>query len=68
MDQINANTQTTHLLCLGALALATVLGILTARWITRQILLLSEASRAIASGELEKNVQVKGVKELEVLG
>ncbi|HEY9296781.1 MAG TPA: ATP-binding protein [Phormidium sp.] len=68
MDQIKANTQTTILLCLGALALATVLGILTARWITRQILLLSEASRAIASGELEKNVQVKGVKELEVLG
>jgi len=68
MDQINANTQTTILLCLGALALATVLGILTARWITRPILLLSEASRAIASGELEKNVQVKGVKELEVLG
>ncbi|MEG5017928.1 MULTISPECIES: ATP-binding protein [unclassified Microcoleus] len=68
MDQINANTQTTILLCLGALALATVLGILTARWITSPILRLSEASRAIASGDLEKNVQVKGIEELEVLG
>ncbi|MEG3991083.1 ATP-binding protein [Microcoleus sp. S28C3] len=68
MDQINANTQTTILLCLGALALATVLGILTARWITSPILHLSAASRAIASGDLEKNVQVKGVEELEVLG
>ncbi|MEG4234951.1 ATP-binding protein [Microcoleus sp. Pol11C3] len=68
MEQINANTQTTILLCLGALALATVMGILTARWITSPILRLSEASRAIASGDLEKNVQVKGVEELEVLG
>ncbi|MCZ0900085.1 HAMP domain-containing protein, partial [Microcoleus sp. HI-ES] len=68
MDQINANTQTTILLCFGALALATVLGILTARWITSPILHLSAASRAIAGGDLEKNVQVKGVEELEVLG
>lgn len=68
MDQINANTQTTILLCLGALALATVLGILTARWITSPILRLSEASRGIASGDLDKNVQVKGIEELEVLG
>ncbi|MEG4838063.1 ATP-binding protein [Microcoleus sp. B9-D4] len=68
MEQINANTQVTILLCLGALGLATVLGILTARWITNPILRLSEASRAIASGNLDQNVQVKGVEELEVLG
>ncbi|MEG4810724.1 ATP-binding protein [Microcoleus sp. F8-D3] len=68
MDQINANTQTTILLCLGALVLATILGILTARWITSPILRLSAASRAIASGNLDQSVQVKGVEELEVLG
>ncbi|MEG4211462.1 ATP-binding protein [Microcoleus sp. S13_B4] len=68
MDQINANTQTTILLCLGALTLATVLGILTARWITSPILRLSAASRAIASGDLDKSVQIKGAEELEVLG
>ena len=68
MDQINANTHITIFLCLGALALATILGILTARWITLPILHLRDASRAIATGELDKNVQVKGIEELEVLG
>jgi len=70
MAQINANTQTTILLCLGALTLATILGILTARWITNPILRLSEASRAIASGELDKKVEVEEVwvHEIRVLG
>ena len=68
MEQINANTQTTILLCLGALTLATIFGILTARWITYPIFRLSEASRAIANGNLDKNVEIKGIQELEVLG
>ncbi|MDB9510772.1 ATP-binding protein [Kamptonema animale CS-326] len=68
MEQIHTNTQTTILLCLGALTLATIFGILTARWITNPILRLSAASRAIASGDLDNNVEIKGIKELEVLG
>ncbi len=67
MAQINANTRTSILLCLGALVLATVLGIYTSRWIVQPILHLSEASRAIASGNLDQRVDVKGVKELRVL-
>ena len=76
MDRINANTQSTIVLCLGALILATVLGILTARSITQPILHLSEVSWAIAkraatsdfaNGELDPKVEMKGVHELEVL-
>ena len=67
MAQINANTRTTILLCIGALALATVLGIYTSRWIAQPILHLSQASSAIASGNLDQRVDVKGVKELRVL-
>ena len=67
MAQINANTRTTILLCLGALLLATVLGIYTSRWIAQPILRLNEASSAIASGNLDQTVEVKGVKELSVL-
>jgi hypothetical protein len=67
MAQINANTQTTILLCLGALLLATSLGIYTSRWITTPILRLSEASSAIASGNLDQTVDIKAVKELNVL-
>jgi signal transduction histidine kinase/DNA-binding response OmpR family regulator len=65
--QINANTRTTILLCLGALGIATVLGIYTSRWIARPILRLSQASKAIASGELDQQVEVKSVRELNIL-
>jgi signal transduction histidine kinase/DNA-binding response OmpR family regulator len=76
MQQINANTRTTILLCLGALVLATVLGILTSSWITRPILRLSKASSALAkraatsdfvSSQLDQKVEVEGINELELL-
>ncbi|NEU71574.1 response regulator [Hassallia byssoidea VB512170] len=68
MGQINANTRTTILLCLGALVLASLLGVYTSRWITQPILRLSKASEAIASGELNQKVQESAVNELGVLG
>src|SRR6476469_727689 len=67
MGRINANTVNTIWLCLGALALATVLGIYTSRWIARPILLLSHASEAIAEGKLDQNVETSAIKELGVL-
>lgn len=67
MEQIHANTRTTIWLCLGALILATVLGIFTAHWITEPILQLSEATQALADGELDKKVEEKGTKELRTL-
>jgi signal transduction histidine kinase/FixJ family two-component response regulator len=67
MAEINANTRTTILLCLGALVLATVLGIYTSRWITQPILHLSWATNAIAKGKLNQNVEVSGVNEIGVL-
>ncbi|MBW4670942.1 MAG: response regulator [Cyanomargarita calcarea GSE-NOS-MK-12-04C] len=67
MAEINANTHTTILLCLGALMFATVLGIYTSRWITRPILHLSWATDAIAKGKLNQNVEVSGVNEIGVL-
>ncbi|HEY9627831.1 MAG TPA: ATP-binding protein [Coleofasciculaceae cyanobacterium] len=67
MAQINANTRTTILLCLGALAITTALGLFTSRWITKPILQLQKASQAISSGQLDQTVQVKGVSELSSL-
>jgi signal transduction histidine kinase/ActR/RegA family two-component response regulator len=67
MAQINANTRTTILLCFAALGVASVLGIYTSRWIARPILRLSQASKAIASGELDQQVEVKSVRELNIL-
>jgi signal transduction histidine kinase/DNA-binding response OmpR family regulator len=68
MGQISANTRTTILLCLGALAGATVLGIYTSRWIASPILKLQQASEAIATGQLDRTVEVQGIHELERLG
>ncbi|MBD1945191.1 HAMP domain-containing protein [Coleofasciculus sp. FACHB-712] len=66
-SQINANTRTTILLCLGALAAATILGIYTSRWITRPILKLSQASEAIATGQLDQTVDTTNIKELDAV-
>lgn len=67
MDQINAHTRTTIVLCLGAFVLATGLGVLTARWITQPILKLGSAAKAIASGNLDQKVSVQSTTELNSL-
>ena len=55
MAQINANTRHTIALCGAALVLSTLLGFLASRWLTKPLLHLSQASRAIASGDLDQN-------------
>jgi signal transduction histidine kinase/DNA-binding NarL/FixJ family response regulator len=67
MEKINANTRTTILLCLGALALASILGVYTSHWITRPISELSQAAEAIAAGKLNQQVKEPKVNELGVL-
>ncbi|HEY9646185.1 MAG TPA: ATP-binding protein, partial [Chroococcidiopsis sp.] len=47
MAQIQANTRTTILLCLVSLAIATGLGIITTRYITRPIQQLSDQSKRV---------------------
>jgi signal transduction histidine kinase/CheY-like chemotaxis protein len=64
MAQIDANTQTTIALCFLALLVAICFGLITSRWITQPILRLSKASSAIAQGNLNQQVQVKGIVEL----
>jgi len=68
MAQIHANTTTTIILCLGALAGATAIGIFTSRWIARPIRRLNQASQAIASGDLEQTVEPGNIAELNILG
>lgn len=53
MAQIQTNTRTTLWLCLGAFVLATGSSILTARWITRPLLKLNQAAKAISKGSFE---------------
>jgi signal transduction histidine kinase len=67
MAQINANTQTTIWFCLGALAVATLMGYLTSHWITQPILQMSRASEAMASGNLDQTLEIKNIQELNIL-
>jgi signal transduction histidine kinase/ActR/RegA family two-component response regulator len=75
MAQINANTRTTILLCLAALIISTILGILTSRWIAKPILRIQAASQSLAqasrdgfsTGYLDPTGQGQGIDELESL-
>jgi two-component system sensor histidine kinase ChiS len=64
MEQINANTHTTILLCLGALVVAILVGIGTSRWIVRPILQLNTSAKALAKGEWDKTVEIKRADEV----
>ncbi|MEG4233022.1 SpoIIE family protein phosphatase [Microcoleus sp. Pol11C3] len=56
MGQIESNTRKTIILSLVALIVAIVLGILSARWISRPIFRITQASESIASGNLDQHV------------
>ncbi|MEG3902384.1 ATP-binding protein [Microcoleus sp. B4-C5] len=62
--EIDANTQTTIWLCLAALGVALVIGILTSRWVTNPIWRLNTAAQNIAKGEWDKTVESERSDEL----
>ncbi len=67
MARIHANNRITIVLCLIALSVTTGCSLLTARWISSPILRLSQASQAIAQGQLKQTVEPENIKELDVL-
>jgi signal transduction histidine kinase/DNA-binding NarL/FixJ family response regulator len=67
MAQINANTHMTIMLCLLALGLAIALGLYTSYWLTKPILELNKASKAIANGQLDQQVKESRFRELGTL-
>jgi signal transduction histidine kinase/ActR/RegA family two-component response regulator len=64
MAQIEANNQTTLLLCLAALAIAIVIGLLTARWIAQPILRLNAAAKGLARGEWKQAIVLNRTDEV----
>lgn len=67
MSQIEANNQTTIMLCLAALGIATLIGIVTSRWIVQPILSLKDAAISLSEGEFNRNVKLNRTDELGVL-
>lgn len=68
MAQIHANTRTTIGLSIAALLAAILIGIATARWVTRPILKINQAATAISAGDLQRNVSLDRADELGELG
>ncbi|WP_413161229.1 ATP-binding protein [Capilliphycus salinus ALCB114379] len=64
MTRINANTRTTIILCIVALIIATILGIITGRWVTKPILKLNQAAKDIAQGKWETTTAINRRDEL----
>lgn len=64
MEQINANTRITILLCIVAFLVATRIGILTARWVIKPILQLNRSAKKIAQGEWEETPDIQRSDEL----
>ncbi|HTL87783.1 MAG TPA: HAMP domain-containing protein, partial [Leptolyngbya sp.] len=64
MGQIRANDQTTIRLCLVALLVAIVTSIMMARWLSRPVKRLSDASQDIAKGNYQQRVKIRGSREL----
>ncbi|ODG98079.1 histidine kinase [Nostoc sp. KVJ20] len=64
MEQINANTRITILLCIIAFVVATRIGILTARWVIKPILQLNTSAKKIAKGEWEQTPVIQRSDEL----
>jgi len=67
MAYIEANTRTTIVLCFMALALSTLLGILTSRWITQPIARVIAAAQEISQGQLHQTIEAKNIQELNGL-
>lgn len=64
MTRIDANTRTTVILCLVALGVATVLGIVTARWIAQPILKINNAAKELAVGNWGQSISLDRKDEL----
>ncbi len=67
MDEIRASRWNTLQLILGALAGTIALGILSARWVTRPILHVSQAADQLAQGDLDQQVQPTLIAEVDIL-
>ncbi len=68
MAQIDAGRQTTLWLCLASVMGATAAGIATARWVSKPVFQLKQASVAIANGQLDQTIAIQGTEEIATLG
>jgi signal transduction histidine kinase/CheY-like chemotaxis protein len=64
LGRIYDSTKQTILLCILALVLVMIVGILTARWVTKPILKLNKAAKDIAERKLNQTIDIQQTVEL----
>lgn len=64
MEQINANTRTTIVLCVAALSTSIGIGVLLVNWLTKPIISLNTATKELAKGEWHKTVETRRSDEV----
>jgi diguanylate cyclase (GGDEF)-like protein len=67
MQAIDANTRLTILLCLAALASATLVGLVTSRRLVQPILQVINAAEALSQGNWQHHILESGSKEMALL-
>lgn len=67
MDRIDANVRLTTILCLIALAVATIVGLITSRWIVLPIMDLKDAAIALSQGKFYQKIDLERSDELGIL-
>ncbi|MCP2727046.1 response regulator [Limnofasciculus baicalensis] len=67
MDRIHANIRLTTILCLLALAVATIIGFMTSRWIVLPIMRLKDAAIALSEGQFDHSIDLERSDELGIL-
>ena len=67
MGEIDANTRSTVLLCIAAAAIATLVGLITSRWLASPIIRMAAAARAVANGSWDQTLLIEREDELGIL-
>ena len=64
MAHIQANTRNTLCLCAATLVLASAIGLLTSRWVTKPILRLNTAAKNLGKGEWDQPLEIRRLDEV----
>jgi len=64
MAPIQANTRNTLWLCVGTMAIASAIGLLTSRWVTKPIMRLNTAAKNLAKGKWDQPLEITRLDEV----
>jgi len=68
MGRIYQNSHDNLVLVAGALAIAMIIGVFTAQWITRPLMSLARASEEVAKGNLDQKLDLGSIAEIATVG